>query len=502
MKLFYSYMWRQFAHIPTLSRVFRIPLKIFSPAKIGHRLVYVRQVLFALPFCFIMFCYAQAQSPERSGTVSGSKIKPLKIGDQIPEELWNTPLQVVNHPEGKETITLSEYKDKLIILDFWATWCTTCLIKLPLLHNSVSKYQNEIQLVPITYEKGVNIENYFTITRNGRLKELWKHFMTVVNEKKLTEFFPHQSLPFVVVIKNGKVLGFPASSIVDETFLRESINGASAPKDPTLLNKKNRTSFYSLLSGFKEKETDASIKSDTISKSTLLEYINHPISRLYQLTGMFSEVFSTSSTVVADFPIGIDLSYTEDSKESQNPNYLEWYRKNLFSYELNAPIGYDERVLKEKMRNDLDFYLGVSSTIEEREIPVYVVKFTGNVEKIVSRSKGGSIVMDGTVYDRSLQNRKKAPLSPTGNINYILGGKLQDIIRILQRISPNRPVIDETNITTLIDVDFADDTESFSDMAKTLGQQGFEIKEQFRPMKVLVLSNQPPIINPFINPKQ
>lgn len=500
MKLFYSYMWRLFAHIPTLLTVVQIPLKIFSPANQRHRLVMPGRC-FILVFCFTVFSLkdARPQSPEQSGAVSGPAIKPLKIGDTIPEELWNLPLQVVNHPEGKETITLNDYKEKqLFILDFWATWCTTCLIKLPLLHNSVSKYQDEIQLIPVTHEKGRTIENYFTITRNEKLKELWQHFMTAVDEKKLTEFFPYQSLPFVVVIKKGRVLSFPASSLVDEAFLKASISADSDTKSPALFKKKNRTSYYSLLSGFKEQEADATIESDTISKSTLLEYTNHPISRLYQLTGMFSEVFSTSNTVVADFPTDIVLSYTDESRESHNPNYLEWYRKNLFSYELNAPIDYDERALKEKMRNDLDFYLGVISKIEEREMPVYILKFQGKVEEIMSKSKTRSIVMDGTVYDRSSRNRIKAPRSPNGKVNYILRGKPQDIIRTLQSISQNRPIIDETNITSLIDVDFADDTESFSDMAKTLRQQGFEIEEQLRPMKVLVLSKRQSVINPLI----
>lgn len=36
-------------------------------------------------------------------------VQPLNVGDPIPDELWEMPLQVVNHPEGKETITLEDY---------------------------------------------------------------------------------------------------------------------------------------------------------------------------------------------------------------------------------------------------------------------------------------------------------------------------------------------------------------------------------------------------------
>src|SRR5690606_22173725 len=70
--------------------------------------------------CFMLFNLpeAWAQSAEPRTAEGQIEIKPHKIGDTIPEELWNLPMQVVNHPTGKDTITLNDYRDKkLIILD-------------------------------------------------------------------------------------------------------------------------------------------------------------------------------------------------------------------------------------------------------------------------------------------------------------------------------------------------------------------------------------------------
>src|SRR5690606_20797345 len=83
--------------------------------------------------CFMLFnlSTAWAQSAESRTAEGQSEIKPLQIGDTIPEELWNLPLQVVNHPDGKDTITLNDYRDKkLIILDFGGTICPPCIASL------------------------------------------------------------------------------------------------------------------------------------------------------------------------------------------------------------------------------------------------------------------------------------------------------------------------------------------------------------------------------------
>src|SRR5690606_22197853 len=107
--------------------------KIFWPAIRGHRLV-VSGRYFLIVLCFMLFGVGISRSQSRLdvGTAKKQSITALNIGDQIPDALWNTPLQVINHPDGKDYITLNDYRDrKLIILDFWATWCGSCIKNFP-----------------------------------------------------------------------------------------------------------------------------------------------------------------------------------------------------------------------------------------------------------------------------------------------------------------------------------------------------------------------------------
>lgn len=79
-----------------------------------------------------------------------NKIQPIKIGDAIPQALWDMPLQVVNHPEGKKTIRLQEFRHKkLIILDFWATSCKPCIKSLHKLDSLQQVYKDDLAVVPI-----------------------------------------------------------------------------------------------------------------------------------------------------------------------------------------------------------------------------------------------------------------------------------------------------------------------------------------------------------------
>src|SRR5690625_1831729 len=114
--------------------------------------------------CLMLFGLPEvrSQSPERQEAVAGGKeeIKPLQIGDTIPEELWNMPLQVVNHPEGKETITLNEYKDKLIILDFWATWCGSCISAFPKVKSIEKTFEKDLSVIPVTSQSHEKISSF------------------------------------------------------------------------------------------------------------------------------------------------------------------------------------------------------------------------------------------------------------------------------------------------------------------------------------------------------
>src|SRR5690606_1103827 len=71
--------------------------------------------------------------------------EPMQMGNLIPDELWDTPLTLWNAANDRtETITLNDYRGKVIILDFWATWCKSCIANMPRMHQLQDQFEGDV----------------------------------------------------------------------------------------------------------------------------------------------------------------------------------------------------------------------------------------------------------------------------------------------------------------------------------------------------------------------
>lgn len=74
-----------------------------------------------------------------------SNIQPLRAGDTLSEIEF---AEMYRFPDS--TIRLSDFKDKLVILDYWATWCGSCVKTLPKMDSLQRKYSKRLQVLLVS----------------------------------------------------------------------------------------------------------------------------------------------------------------------------------------------------------------------------------------------------------------------------------------------------------------------------------------------------------------
>ncbi|HSC65549.1 MAG TPA: TlpA disulfide reductase family protein [Caldimonas sp.] len=78
---------------------------------------------------------------------SGSAVAAPKAGDAAPEFAGQT--------SDGETVSLSAYAGKVVVVSFWATWCVPCQKELPILEGiQQTAGKGRVQVVAINIESG------------------------------------------------------------------------------------------------------------------------------------------------------------------------------------------------------------------------------------------------------------------------------------------------------------------------------------------------------------
>ncbi len=77
----------------------------------------------------------------------------LKIGDKVPEVLLTNILN-----SHAKSIRLSDYRGKLVLIDFWTTWCSSCVQGFPELDSLQRIYPKTLQVILVNPQRNHNSE--------------------------------------------------------------------------------------------------------------------------------------------------------------------------------------------------------------------------------------------------------------------------------------------------------------------------------------------------------
>lgn len=149
--------------------------------------------------------------------------RPLSVGEKMP----NIKFNMLNYP--KSVASIDDFKGKLIILDFWGTWCYGCIEAFPKMDSLQRKFGKRIQVVLVN--------SLSTGDKTAKVVECLKRFKVslpvAISDSIAEKLFPFGSIPHYAWIgSDGVVKGITESETVSAENIERVLSGTGDYKLP------------------------------------------------------------------------------------------------------------------------------------------------------------------------------------------------------------------------------------------------------------------------------
>lgn len=165
----------------------------------------------------MLFFHTKAQT---NATYNNCELKPVAIGEKIPDQIWNKALPIVNSPTRFSHLKLSDYGNKLIILDLWATTCHPCIESLALLDSLNKIFKEDMVVIPVMMRDRIERADPF-------MKKKGYKWPCVVGDTTMgMNMMKDYSIIWGTIwIKDGKLLAVPLKKSITAENIRKVIAG-------------------------------------------------------------------------------------------------------------------------------------------------------------------------------------------------------------------------------------------------------------------------------------
>jgi len=134
-------------------------------------------------------------------------------------DLPDAPDFVLEDLEGKE-IALADYRDKVVFLNFWATWCPPCREEIPDFVNAYEEHRAAgLQIIGVSVDRD-GAEKVADFAEENKIN----YPIVMATQKIVKDYQPGQYIPTTIIIdRTGKIrhkhIGYMSKEVMEKYFL-------------------------------------------------------------------------------------------------------------------------------------------------------------------------------------------------------------------------------------------------------------------------------------------
>jgi thiol-disulfide isomerase/thioredoxin len=362
--------------------------------------------------------------------------KGLQEGDKMPDIPLGT---VLNNKTGYRRF--SDLKGKLVILDFWDTYCSSCIEGFPKMVQLQKEFAGEIQIILVnTRENQSDIATRAREMRNFQMPDLPcivsdKHYEDVSeawkkNVQPLYKLFPAVGVPHHVWIDGRGVIrlrggaentnaakikeylaGKPIQFLKNGSTVPNLFNDSHARYYQQLGYMRNTPVVYgSFITPYTNEVTGSyggvGAVVDTVNNTRSTYFINQDVLTLYlrcldktmrkalKMSPSKQLLFSPNNLNLIEFPPGTNLlDYTSFPSVYQRPLTTEEMIRSRYCYEQTLPLTVSEEERDQMMLEDLNRYFkahyGITGSVQNKRLKYYELIRTSGIDKIGIENNSG-----------------------------------------------------------------------------------------------------------------
>ncbi len=112
---------------------------------------------------------------------------------------------ISNAPDGVESLSWKDFGDKLVLLEFWGTWCGPCVAAIPHLNELAEQVGDRVAFLAVTFEDKAKIDAF-------RKKQPMRAVIGHDTDRSMPKAYGVRGWPTTFLIRGGKVLyrGYPS----------------------------------------------------------------------------------------------------------------------------------------------------------------------------------------------------------------------------------------------------------------------------------------------------